>query len=140
MEQINTQDSQQPNCARAYLHFSSPFSFLCLQLSISGGRSQVNLQSIPHPFYCLCPRLTCGPSRQLWLNVRSHQYFPERHRGPVTAANIDSPSILDVTPCPAKVNGAVSDVLKNSKQTEKMSNSYELFKYYTDPSSLPEES
>lgn len=54
-----------------------------------------------------------------------------------STANIDSPSILDVTPCPAKVNGAVSNVLKNSKQPEKMSNAYELFKYCTDPSGLP---
>lgn len=38
------------------------------------------------------------------------------------------------------MNGAVADVLKNSKQPEEISNSCELFKYCTDPSGLPGES
>lgn len=36
--------------------------------------------------------------------------------------------------CPTQMSGSVANVLKKSKEHEKMSNSYELLKYCTDPS------
>lgn len=55
---------------------------------------------------------------------------------PETKAN----SYFGFDTCPTQMNGAVADVLKNSKEHEKMSNSYELLKYCTDPSGSPKES
>lgn len=98
-------------------------------------------KSAVHPSPLLLPL----PPADLWsqptvvAKCQITPIFPGKTREPRLCSKYrDSPSILDVTPCPAKVNGAVSDVLKNSKQPEKMSNSYELFKYSTDPSGLPE--